>query len=51
MQEYEQMYYTLFNKISDVIKELQEIQCKTEELYMNCCESSSTSIDKKTDKL
>jgi len=29
------MYFELFNKITDVIIELQEVQRKTEEMYLN----------------
>ncbi len=35
MQEYKQMYYTLFNKISNIIKELEEIQKETEEIFIS----------------
>lgn len=35
MSVYQPMYYKLFNKISDVIKELQEIQQLTEEMFMS----------------
>lgn len=34
MDDYKFMYYTLFNKITDVIQELQEVQRKAEELYL-----------------
>ena len=33
MDRYEEMYYKLFNKITDVIEELKEIQQETEELF------------------
>ncbi len=35
MADYKKMYFELFNKITDVIEELKEIQCKTEEIYMD----------------
>ena len=35
MNEYKEMYYKLFNEVSKVIEQLQEIQQKTEEMYMN----------------
>lgn len=35
MNEYKEMYYKLFNEVSKVIEQLQEIQRKTEEIYMN----------------
>ena len=35
MADYKKMYTTLFNKITEVIEELQKIQQETEELYVN----------------
>ncbi len=32
MPNYEEMYYTLFNKVTDIIKELKEVQAKMEEM-------------------
>ena len=32
MPDYEEMYYTLFNKITDIIEELKEIQCEMEDM-------------------
>ena len=29
---YEEMYYTLFNKVTDIIEELKEVQAKMEEM-------------------
>ncbi len=34
MENYKEMYYTLFSKVSDVIDELKEVQVKTEEMYI-----------------
>jgi len=34
MPDYKQMYFELFNKISDIIEELQIIQNKMEEKYI-----------------
>ncbi|MFI3312243.1 MAG: hypothetical protein R3Y62_00010 [Eubacteriales bacterium] len=34
MPDYQKMYTTLFNQITSVIEELQEIQQKTEEMYV-----------------
>lgn len=34
MADYQKMYTTLFNKVSDVIEELQDVQCQTENLYI-----------------
>ena len=35
MPDYQKMYAALFNRITDVIGELQEIQQQTEEMYLN----------------
>ena len=34
MADYKEMYLQLYNKITDVIEELQQIQRQTEELYI-----------------
>lgn len=34
MPNYKKMYSTLFNKITDVIEDLQQIQQETEEIYI-----------------
>ena len=34
MDVYKDMYFRLFNKVSDIIGELQAIQAETEEMYM-----------------
>ncbi|SHH39040.1 hypothetical protein [Desulfosporosinus lacus] len=34
MVHYEQMYRILFNKMTDIIEEIQEIQRQTEEMFM-----------------
>ncbi len=35
MDDYKKMYYTLFNKLTDIIYELQIVQRKTEEMCTN----------------
>ena len=35
MPNYKKMYYILFNKITDVIIELEEVQKKVEEMYIS----------------
>ena len=35
MPDYEKMYFTLFNKVSDVIEELKEIQCEMEKTIID----------------
>ena len=38
MADYKKMYFTLFNKISDVMEELKEVQQITEEIYIKTYE-------------
>lgn len=33
MADYKEMYFQLFNKLTDVIEKLKEIQCKMEDMY------------------
>lgn len=42
MTDYKSLYYQLFNKITDVIEELKDVQKRAEELYIN---ASSVSED------
>ena len=35
MDNYKDMYFMLFNKITDIIEELKEIQEKTEKMYID----------------
>jgi len=39
MNDYKEMYFLLFNKITDTIESLQEIQQQAEELYIEQEES------------
>ena len=58
MADYKAMYYKLFNKVSDVICDLQEIQQLCEEMYIETEEENLTKFrlankenkDEKTDK-
>lgn len=34
MGDYRKMYYMLFNKISEIIEELQQVQEQTEEIFI-----------------
>lgn len=34
MPNYKNMYYTLFNKVTDIIDDLQKVQQQTEEMYI-----------------
>lgn len=40
--DYKEMYFTLFNKISDVIEELKKVQQETEEMYISSSEDEDT---------
>ncbi len=44
MTDYKEMYFLLFNKITDTIESLQEIQQQAEEMYIAQDESSSNTI-------
>ncbi len=35
MEDYKNMYFNLFNQLTDVIEKLKEIQCRAEEMYIN----------------
>ncbi len=35
MPDYKKMYHTLFNKITDIVNELQAVQRQTEEMYIS----------------
>ena len=35
MSEYKDLYYKLFNRITDIIEELKELQQEAEEIYIN----------------
>lgn len=35
MPSYKDLYYSLFNELSDVIEKLKEIQSKAEDMYVN----------------
>ena len=45
MPDYQILYTTLFNKITDIIEELQEVQRLTEELYLQSEENEESTID------
>ncbi len=46
MEDYKEMYYMLFNKITDIIGELQAIQIKTEELLISSESKQNIPSDK-----
>ena len=40
MNPYQEMYYKLFNKLTDLIIEMQAIQAEAEELFLSSQETS-----------
>ena len=38
MPNYEEMYYTLFNKVTEIIDELKNVQSEMEEMCINSSE-------------
>lgn len=49
MPDYKEMYFKLFNKVTDVIGELQQIQRETEELYISSSEPDVTMLKPQQD--
>ncbi|MEG2815878.1 MAG: hypothetical protein RR885_06600 [Oscillospiraceae bacterium] len=45
MEAYEAMYCKLFNGLTDIITALQELQQKTEEMYISFSEQASAKAD------
>ena len=50
MSEYKDLYYKLFNRITDIIEELKELQREAEEMYINSQQDEKWN-DIKFDKL
>ena len=46
MEDYKKMYYELFNKITDVIENLKQIQVEAEETFITSGENLSAVTDK-----
>jgi len=44
MPDYQKMYHSLFNDVTDVVTKLQEAQQKTEEMYMDSKETVLTEL-------
>lgn len=44
MPDYQKMYHSLFNDVTEVITKLQQAQQKTEELYINSKETVLTPL-------
>ena len=49
MPDYQKMYHSLFNHVSDAITKLQQAQQKTEEMYMNSEETNLTTLRNNAD--
>lgn len=49
MVDYKEMYTILFNKVTDIIEELKQVQCQTEELYIQSREAEILRIQKETE--
>lgn len=41
MADYKDMYYQLFNKLTDIIAELTEVQCQMEKMYVDTCSNDA----------
>lgn len=50
MVDYEEMYAKLFNKLTDVIEELQQVQRQTEDMYIQSREGQIILVDRDTDE-
>ena len=50
MPDYQKMYHSLFNDVSDAVAKLQQAQQKTEEMYMNSPETILTPMPGGGDK-
>lgn len=40
MADFKEMYYQLFNEVTDIIERLKEIQCKMEDMHFESEEAS-----------
>ncbi|MEG0913900.1 MAG: hypothetical protein RSA97_03255 [Oscillospiraceae bacterium] len=50
MSDYKEMYHLLFNKITDIICELQTLQQQAEEIFMSHDEATIIELARSTDK-
>ena len=50
MPDYQKMYHSLFNDVTDAITKLQQAQRKTEEMYMDSKETVFTPFLKKSEE-
>ncbi|MCY1713691.1 hypothetical protein [Caproiciproducens galactitolivorans] len=49
MVDYKEMYTILFNKVTDIIEDLQQVQCKTEEMYIQSREAEIVQMKQELD--
>ncbi len=47
MTDYKTMYTKLFNKVTDIIEELQQAQQHTEEIYIQSSKTQNIEVDQK----
>lgn len=45
MTDYEDMYFLLFNKITDTIQDLQKIQQQAEKMYIEQAENETRTVE------
>lgn len=50
MPDYQKMYHSLFNDVTDAISKLQQAQQKTEEMYLDSKETVLTLFVKKSEE-
>jgi len=50
MPDYQKMYHSLFNDVTDAISNLQQAQQRTEEIYMDSKETVLTPLLKKSEE-
>lgn len=50
MPDYQKMYHSLFNDVTDAISKLQQAQQKTEEMYLDSKETVLTPFVKKSEE-
>ena len=50
MADFEEMYAKLFNKLTDVIEELQQVQRQTEDMYIQSREGRIILVERDTDE-
>ena len=50
MPDYKEMYFTLFREVTKIIDQLQEIQQKTEEMYIDSDDNALLFSTDKTEK-